>query len=249
MPLNDAPRPQDDLVSTSEENTVVFDILANDIDIDDAINATSVNVVNAPAHGDVIVDPLTGNVTYTPDTDYAGSDSFSYTVNDVTGATSNAANVTINISPVNDAPEAVGDQATTRQIPVAISILNNDKDIDDSLSPSWITIISNPLHGTLSINNTTGAVTYIPNAEYLGNDIFSYQLRDVFGVNSNVAEVSVNVTPANQPPVAVADGPITFSLFSPITIDVLANDSDPDHTREELTIVSFTNPTNRKCRY
>jgi len=151
--------------------------------------------------------------------------------------------VTINISPVNDAPEAVGDQVATRQIPVAISVLNNDKDIDDSLNPGWITIISNPLHGTLSINSTTGAVTYIPNADYLGDDIFSYQLRDAFGLTSNVVDVSVSVTPANKPPVAVADGPITFSLLLPITIDVLANDSDPDHTREELTIVSITNPT------
>jgi gliding motility-associated-like protein len=242
--VNDAPRAQDDMVSTSEENTVGFDILANDIDIDDAINPASVNIVNAPAHGDATIDPITGYLTYTPDPDYAGNDSFTYTVNDVTGATSSAANVAISISPVNDAPEAVGDLATTRQIPVAISVLNNDKDIDDSLNPSWITIISNPSNGTVTINNTTGAITYIPNPGFLGDDTFSYQLRDAFGLTSNVVDVSVSVTPADKPPVAVVDGPITFSILRPITIDVMANDSDPDNAREELTIVSFTNPTN-----
>ena len=122
-------------MSTSEENTVGFDILANDIDIDDAINTASVNVVNAPAHGDITIDPLTGYLSYTPDTDYAGSDSFSYTVNDATGATSNAANVTINISPSMMLLKLLVIKSITRQIPVAISVLNNDKDIDDSLSP------------------------------------------------------------------------------------------------------------------
>ena len=241
-PVNDAPRPGDDQASTTEESAIGFDILSNDIDVDNAIEATSIVVVNPPAHGNVIVDPVTGFITFTPYLDYFGSDSFTYTVEDVTGAKSNPALVTITISPVNDAPEAFNDLATTRQVPIAINVLNNDKDVDDMPNPGSINILVNPSNGIISINNVTGAVTYSPNAEYLGEDTFTYQTRDISGLLSNIATVSIMVTPANKPPVAVDDGPVEFSLFLPLTIDVLANDSDPDHATEDLVITSITSP-------
>jgi gliding motility-associated-like protein len=91
------------------------------------------------------------------------------------------------------------------------------------------------------LNNLTGIITYTPDQDFLGDDTFSYNVRDVDGASSNEAVVMIQVTPANRPPVANDDGPEIFSLLRPLTIDILANDSDPDHAQNELTIIAVSN--------
>jgi gliding motility-associated-like protein len=187
------------------------------------------------------VDALTGFITYTPAENYTGNDSFRYSVKDADGAISNYATVTVSILPINDAPVALNDQATSRQVPINLDIIANDIDVDNALDASSIVIMSDPTNGSLSIDNTTGSVTYVPNIDFLGNDSFTYQILDPSGATSNIASVSILVTPANKPPVALEDQ-ASYSLNFPFTIDVLANDSDPDHLLQELTIVSVSDP-------
>jgi len=94
---NHAPVAVDDSVATVANTPVAIDVTANDYDPDGEIDPTTVTIVTGPYHGSVEVDSLTGVVTYTPEVDYTGVDTFTYTVDDDDGATSNKATVTINI--------------------------------------------------------------------------------------------------------------------------------------------------------
>jgi gliding motility-associated-like protein len=193
-----------------------------------------------PPNGSVTVKP-DGSIQYTPNKDYYGTDTFTYTVKDVGGAVSAPGTVTIVVTPVNDAPVAVDDAATTNEnTAVAIPVLANDFDVDSPLDPSSIAIGTNVQHGSVSINTTTGIVTYTPSTDYVGDDSFTYTIKDSGGLLSNVATVRISVVNVNRRPVAVDDH-VDLTTVSPVSIDVLDNDYDPDG--DPLTIVSVTNPS------
>jgi Big-like domain-containing protein len=123
---------------------------------------------------------------------------------------------------INSAPVAADDSATTpKNTPVTIDVLGNDTDADgDALSVANLTT---PAHGNVHLN-ADGTVTYTPNAGFLGTDTFTYTAND--GTHdSNVATVSVEVR--NTPPVGTDDSASTFKN-TPVTINVLANDTDAD---------------------
>jgi hypothetical protein len=104
-------------------------------------------------------------------------------------------------------------------------------------------IFANPLHGTVTIDSLTGDAIYTPAPAYSGPDSFTY-INNSGGIDSNVATVSFNVEHVNHAPVANPDS-ATASVTTAVTIDVLANDSDPDagDTLDPLTVTIVTPPT------
>jgi len=226
-PVNDAPVAGDDTVTTDEDTPVTIQVLNNDTDVDG--DPLSLDSAGTPSHGSVNIN---GNqIEYTPDRDYSGTDSFSYTVTD--GTESATATVTITITPVNDAPVARDDTVTTDEdTPITISVLSNDSD------PEGDTLIlvgaNGASHGSLSTAN--GTVTYTPESDFYGTDSFSYTVSD--GTESATATVSVTVTPVNDAPVAGDDTASTGG--NDITLNLLTNDSDPDG--DTLHVISTTDP-------
>ncbi|MDG3005621.1 Ig-like domain-containing protein [Paludisphaera mucosa] len=97
---NSRPIARDDAATTPLNTPIVINPLANDIDVDGTVIAASVVIALAPSHGTASVDPTTGAVTYTPNADFSGSDTFRYTVRDDDGAISNEATVTVNVLPL-----------------------------------------------------------------------------------------------------------------------------------------------------
>lgn len=104
-----APVAVDDNTSTNEDTAVTIDVLANDSDIDgnQTIDKASVLIKSGPSNGSLSQNFVTGEVTYTPDNNYTGSDSFTYTIQDNSGAESNEASVSISITVDNDPPVAI----------------------------------------------------------------------------------------------------------------------------------------------
>jgi hypothetical protein len=96
--LNEPPTAHDDAAETREGEEVVIAVLTNDTDDQDQLDAVTVTVVSPPSHGAVSVDPLTGQITYSPAAGFFGDDTFRYTVSDGQGAVSNEANVTIDVA-------------------------------------------------------------------------------------------------------------------------------------------------------
>ncbi len=233
---NNPPVAEDDTVATDEDNSASVTVLANDSDVDSSLNPASVTVTTAPAHGDTSVDTGTGVITYTPDGDYNGADSFAYTVGDDHGGTSAPANVAVTVNAVNDPPDANGDVVTTDEdVAVTIDVVANDSDRDsgDSVDAATLAVNDAPDHGTVKVES--GKFLYTPDADFDGSDQFTYTVDDSNGATSAPATVVVNVTSLNDPPTATDDTAVTDE-DNAVDVDVIANDSDVDGTLDKATV-------------
>ncbi len=145
-------------------------------------------------------------------------------------------------TPVNTAPVAVDDVVETPEdTPVTIAVLANDSDPDgDTLA---VVDASAPAHGTARVTGA-GAVIYTPEPDFNGSDRFTYTVRDRPGLTAR-ADVRVTVLPVDDAPLAVDDAAETPE-DTPVTIVVLANDSDPDG--DTLAVVDATAPAHGTTR-
>ena len=186
--VNAAPHAQDDTALTNEDQAATIDVTGNDSDAD--FDTLSVSSVGQPANGSASAN-ADGSVSYVPNPNFHGSDSFTYTVDDGNGG-SDSATVSVTVQPVNDAPDAVDDSAATaKNQPVRIAVLANDSDVDgDSFT---VTSVSPAPNGTVSIKND-GTVQYRPRPNFTGTDSFTYMVRDANG-GADTATVTVTVSP------------------------------------------------------
>ena len=186
-PANDPPVAVADTATVSVATSIA--VLTNDTDPDG--NTLTITAVTQGAHG-TVGSSAGGVVTYTPTPGYSGQDIFTYTVSDGNGGTAvGTVTVTVSATAVNRAPVAVGDSATGPQdTSKVISVLTNDTDPDgDTLTVSTATPAA---HGTVAVN-ANGTVTYTPVAGYVGQDIFTYTVRDAGGLTA-VGTVTMTVT-------------------------------------------------------
>lgn len=233
--VNRAPVAVNDAVSTSENTPVTVAVRGNDTDADgDPLTVAS---ATPGAHGSVVIDAVANNPIYTPDAGFAGSDSFTYTINDGKGATSTAT-VTVTVNALsNGAPVANNDVATVDEASsVVIAVRGNDTDPDgDSLTVVGVTQGAN---GSVVIDAVTSNPIYTPNAGFTGTDTFTYTVDDGHG-NAATGTVTVTVNPiVNQAPVAANDTALTrmdTAIFIPVST-LLANDTDANG--DVLTLVS-----------
>ena len=240
--INDGPSAVDDQASVQEGGVVNIPVLANDTDSDSAIDAATVVVVNTPTHGSAVLG-VGGVIEYTHDGSESTVDSFTYRVSDVSGKASNLATVSISITPVNDPPVAVNDEASIpSNIAAIVDLAANDFDNDDGLDLGSIVIQTQPVNGTLTLQ-TDGKVSYVHNGPEATSDLFTYRIRDNAGQLSNEATVSLTITLVNQPPIAVADSATIAAAGGQVEIDVAANDSDPDGGLNLGSVVIITQPT------
>ena len=184
----------DDSTNVEENSSVSINVLVNDYDIDGSLNPASITVVTDASHGSASAE-ANGTVTYTPAPGYIGPDLFTYTVADNDGLVSNTAtvNLTVTAPPENIAPTASDDSATVEESDsVDIDVLANDSDSDGSLDTASVTVVTDASHGSTSVN-TNGIVTYIPQAGYVGPDLFTYTVADDDGAVSNTATVNLMV--------------------------------------------------------
>ena len=208
-----------DSASTTENQSISIDALAND-----SANSTLESVSN-PANGNAVI--ANNKITYTPTNGFSGTDTFTYTVSNGDGASDTATiTVTVNALP-NIPPVATNDSATTDQnVQISIQAITNDTDADgDTLN---ISSVSNPNNGgTASVSNNV--ISYTPASNFTGTETFSYTISDGNG-GTDTANVSVLVNAIvvpNRTPDAVEDSAVVF-FNETVTVDVLANDTDPD---------------------
>ncbi len=235
--VNDAPTAQNDTpAAVNEGGTAIVDLVVNDYDLDNALDLNSIAIIGAPVNGSLIVNG-NGTVTYTHDGSETTSDSFSYTIADISGAISNTATVTITVNPLNDAPSAVDDVLTVDEgNSINIDLAANDVDVDNVLDLNSIVIVSAPVNGTLIVNGN-GSVDYTHDGSETGSDSFTYTIADLSGSISNVATVNIVVNAVNDMPttagianVTVVEDPVASS-----TINLNAAFDDADNVDSDLT--------------
>ncbi len=243
LPINDAPVALNDSYSTSANtplNVTGPGVLGNDTD-QEGSGLTAV-LVAGPANGTLSLN-ANGEFTYTPNTGFSGTNTFTYRAND--GALdSNNATVTIVVTAVaNTPPVANDDNYSTPEdaqlVVAAPGVLGNDTDAQASpLTAILVSPLNPPASGTLNLGSN-GSFTYFPAANFNGLATFTYRASD--GVlSSNVATVSLTVTPVNDPPIAAND---TFSTAANVTLNVpakgvLENDTDAEGTPLAAVLVS-----------
>ena len=226
-PVDDAPIAVNDVTSTSEDTPVSGNAASNDTPSGDGGNLWSLVGTNGgAAHGTVSMNS-TGGYTYTPAANYNGSDVFTYKLCDADGDCSTAT-VTVTINPVDDAPIAVNDVASTNEdTPVSGNAASNDTPSGDG-GNVWSLVGTNggAGHGTVTMNST-GGYTYTPAANYNGSDVFAYRLCDADG-DCSTATVTVTINPVDDSPVAVNDN-LTTNEDTPGSGNVSTNDTpSPD---------------------
>ncbi|MEP1943224.1 MAG: cadherin-like domain-containing protein, partial [Sulfitobacter sp.] len=214
-----------------EDETVTISVLDNDSDPD----SDPLTVTAATSDDGTVEINDDGTIDFTPNPDFNGEAVINYTITDGNGG-EDTAEVIVTVNPVNDAPVAEDDaEETDEGTPVTVSVLDNDSDPEGD--PLTITEATSP-NGTVEINDD-GTITFTPDEGFFGEAIVNYTVSD--GELTDPAEVTitVNEVPENFAPVATDDTAETDEE-TPVTIDVLGNDTDPED--DPLTVTEATSP-------
>ncbi len=225
--VNDPPVANPQSVTTAEDTNRSITLTASDPDGD----PLTYSIVSGPSSG--TLSGTAPNVTYTPNANYNGSDSFTFRANDGT-TNSNTATVSITVTPVNDPPVANPQSTSTNEnTPKSITLVATDID-STALTYS---IVSPPSNGSISAG-TGSTRTYTPTNGYSGSDSFTFRANDGT-TNSNTATVSITVINVNDPPVANPQS-VTTAEDTNRSITLTATDPDGD----PLTYSIVSSPSN-----
>jgi VCBS repeat-containing protein len=218
--VQESPVAADDAVLTAQNTPVSGNVLANDSDPEgDTLTAS---LASQPVNG-IVELAEDGSFTYTPNADFVGDDSFTYTADDGNGGTATAT-VSITIGLQNEAPVATDDAfSTDEDVPLSGNVLVNDADADgDALTTMLDTA---PANGVAEMN-ADGSFTYTPNADFSGEDSFTYIVDDGQG-NTATGTVAISVAAVNDAPIAGNDDFATDEDV-PLSGNVLVNDTDAE---------------------
>jgi hypothetical protein len=218
-PIDDLPVAVDDTFLTNEDSALTQTLAPNDTPSGDGGNTWA--LATGPSHGSVVVN-ADGSFTYTPDADYHGPDSFTYTLTDADGDVSTATAL-LTVNPIDDLPVAVDDTfLTDEDSALTQTLAPNDTPSGDG-GNTWA-LATGPSHGTVVVN-ADGSFTYTPDADYHGPDSFTYTLTDADG-DVSTATALLTVNPIDDLPVAVDDTFLTDE-DSALTGQTLAPNDTP----------------------
>ncbi|MEV6344439.1 Ig-like domain-containing protein [Actinoplanes sp. NPDC051851] len=221
-----APVAADDTDTVAYLGSVTVDVLANDTDANG--DTLTISTRTTPDHGSAVISG--GKIVYTAPTGFSGDATFTYTITD--GTLTDTATVTVTVA---DAPPVAAAESPSIAYGHTVTLDVAADSTDPNGDALTVVGTTTPGHGTVVLN-TDGTLTYTPATGFSGTDTFDYTISD--GTLTSTATVTVTV--ANAPPSAQPDA-VTVSSNAPTTIDVLANDSDPNG--DALTITIDTPPT------
>ncbi|MGL1316205.1 tandem-95 repeat protein, partial [Vibrio parahaemolyticus] len=226
-----------DSTNVVEDTPTIINVLGNDT-FEGKDKVVSLDAENGPKNGTVIVNN-DGTVTYTPNDNYVGKDTFTYIV--TSGGVSESTTVEVNVTPVNDAPVAKDDIATTQEdTAVTIDVLPNDTDIDgDTLRIDSASVPSD--QGTVEI--VDGKLVFTPAENFNGDAEIIYTVTD--GQLADEAKVTVTVNPVNNAPTIKVEAveSITEDAVNTDTVVATLTVRDTDTSEDQLT-VSLENNSN-----
>ncbi|PLX68890.1 MAG: hypothetical protein C0603_04175, partial [Denitrovibrio sp.] len=215
---NDGPVAVDDSAETVEDTAVTFSILGNDSDVEG--DDLAVTVVGEPEHGTVTYNAETGEATYTPNADYNGTDTFTYTITD--GDKTDTATVKITVDPVNDAPVVTVDNVVTD-----IFFADDNAGYHNAFGVYETDANGNPVSGEIILINSDSANSNELLATYEG-DSDSLNFFIVANVPNSFAGGEVSFTTGdNGLPVMAIDG--TNTAFNVYYSDAELNKDGFDH--------------------
>ena len=223
---NDPPVARNSAVGTPEDTAISFSLIAPDPE-----NDPVAFVIAQPTNG-VLNENRTASVTYTPNLDFVGTDTFAFTASDLAGLFSSAT-VTITVSALNDTPTAFPVSASGTEDGPAISVTLNATDAE--LSPLTYSP-STPSIG--AFGGTAPNLTYAPPANFNGTVTFTYTASDST-LTSDPANGTIEIVPTNDAPTA-AD--LTTTTVEDTAATITPTIGDIDVPADALTLVLVTPP-------
>jgi VCBS repeat-containing protein len=243
-PVNHMPIAVGDAATTGEDTQVVTpNVLANDTDPDGDI--LTVSAFTQAAHGSVASNG-DGTFTYQPNTNYNGSDYFTYTVSDGQGGRA-VGTVYITVTPVNDRPVATAQSVTVAE-DGSVTITLSGTDVETAAGSLVAAIGTQPTHGTLTLVSGN-QYRYTPAANYNGADSFAFTVTDTGdpagvgtspALTSNPATVGITVAPVNNKPTATAQ---SVSVNEDGSVNITLSGTDVETAAASLVAAIGTQPT------
>jgi len=212
-----------------------FAVLSNDTDTKN--HSFSISAVGATNHGGTAVsNPAKDRILYTPANNYVGTETFTYTIK-CTNNKTNTATVTVTVGSLL----AVADSYTVAKNSVGnvFNVRVNDSDPDAGAAFTIQSVNINNTIGSVTIVNNGADINYTPQNNFTGTTTFTYTIAAADG-RTATATVTVTVQAVNQAPVAHNDAFTVNRNSAGNTLDVLANDTDPDAPNDIKSIVSIT---------
>ena len=209
-----------DSLTTAEDTPVTANVITgtNGASADNFESAgRAITAVTQGANGSVTF-LAGGDVTYTPNADFNGTDTFTYTVS--SGGVIEQATVTVVVGAVDDAASFGGDTTGTGTEDTPVTGVLTVTDSADGMTAPGFTVTGAASNGTATIDPGTGAWTYTPNADYFGADAFTVTVTDDDG-NTATQVISLTVTPEQD---AFADA-VSTDEDTAVTASVTANDA------------------------
>ena len=226
--VNEAPEADRDDATTDEDTPVTISVLDNDSDPDSGgLTVTAVGA-GPQRHGTAVIGPNRQTITYTPDRNYHGAATFTYTISD--GRLTDTDTVAVTVRSINDAPD-FGVTALTRLVSEAAMPGDNVGAAVTAVDPDHPALVYR-LTGApdFEIDPNSGQVTVGTGVALNREDTPAYTgtvtATDDLGANSSIP-LTITVVDVNEPPVAGTDM-ATTKEDTPVAIDVLANDADPE---------------------
>ncbi len=202
-PVNDSPVAMADSFTVNEGSTTILDLGNNDSDPDDGLDLTSITILSGPANGTIDSINADGTVTYTHNGTETLTDSFTYTIDDLTGLTSNTVTVNLTITAQNDDPIITSDGGGTS---ASVRILTGNTSVtgvtatDAEGAPLTYSITGGVDAALFSIDPATGTLTFItaPNiqtpADVGSDNVYDVIVQASDGTATDTQEIAVTIT-------------------------------------------------------
>ena len=223
--VNDAPVVLSSSLIINEDEVGSIDISSYISDID----SNNLQISNLTANNGSVT--LNGTIiTYTPNSNYNGEDTISYTVNDGDGG-STEGSISITINSVNDKPVVAADTYTVAEGgTIILTPLSNDSDIETANADLTIeNFVLSSGEGIVTLLDNERSLLYIGTPDFNGKAIIHYTIVDEGGFESLEGEITLTVTPVNDAPTFINFNASTLeSTETTIDISEYINDVDED---------------------
>ena len=235
--VNNAPVAVADAITTDEDTAVVINVRANDSDIDG--DFLTISAITQGTNGSVVIDAVSGNPIYTPNADFNGSDSFTYTISDGQGGTSTTT-VSVTVNAVDDPSVLIADvENIDEDTSLNGNVLDNDSDVDSNLEITSFNIngINYNVGDTATINGV-GTLLMLANGDYAFTPVMNYNgsvPAAIYTTNTGLTStLNIIVDPVNDTPVATALS-INTNEDVAVTDQIVATDVDGDNLSYTIT--------------
>jgi uncharacterized protein DUF4347/Big-like domain-containing protein/low-density lipoprotein receptor class B len=210
--VNTPPVAVADGFTVNEGSTTILNLAGNDVDLDDGLDLTSITIVSGPTNGTIDSINVNGTVDYTHNGSETLADSFTYTIDDLAGATSNTVTVSLTVTPQNDAPIITsngGGASATVTVIEGNTAVTDVNAFDAEGGPLTYSLIGGADAALFNIDPITGVLTFnmAPDSEAPGDvggdNVYNVVVQVSDGTTADTQTIAVTVTkapPAFIPP-------------------------------------------------